>query len=605
MLVRLRIFAFPLAAILALTCAASAGEIHVSPRGDDAHPGTKDKPLRTLARARDLARGQQGETTVWLQAGVYRLEEPLRFDPRDSAKDGASLTYAAAPGAQVVISGGQPIAGWRQEGELLVADVAKATGETGSFRELFIGGERRPRARHPNTGYFRVEQAGPDNRTSFTFREGDVKPLAAPHEAEVVFLHDWSTSRVRIQEIDEKNRVMRFANPIGPGAPHYAISHFEPNPRYFLENAREYLDAPGEWFLDAAAGKLYYRPHEGETADNLQAIAPRLDNLVTVQGDAASGQPVRGLRFRGLTFAHCRWDTPRGGYAAGQATFHEDRDSGAKNPLRGLVPGAVRLELAENCALEDCRLEHLGGAGVSLGRQCHENHLTRCTLSDIAGNGVMIGETFTRKTADGTEQVCRGNQVTDCVIEHCGALYYGAVGVWIGIAQNTTIAHNDIRHLPYTGVSVGWQWNPTPTGCRENAVRDNHIHHVMQVLSDGGGIYTLGNQPGTVLAGNRIHDVPLNAGRAESNGMFIDEGSSLITIENNTIYNIDRSPIRFHRAERDTVRNNRLVCAPGIPPFRYNNTDAKTITRENNQVIEAKEWTPPTDDPTAKAGARG
>lgn len=603
MLLRLRALVLSLVGSFVLAGVALAGELYVSPEGDDAHPGSKDQPLRTLIRARDLARQQQGDITIWLQAGIYWLDAPLHLDTQHSADDGATITYAAAPGAEVVISGGQPISGWRQEGDLLVADV-QGIADPGSLRELFIGGERRPRARHPNEGYLRVEKAGPDNRTSFTYREGDVPSIAAPHRAEVVFLHDWSTSRIRIQEVDRENRVLRFANPIGPGAPHYAISHFEPHPRYYLENAREFLDSPGEWFLDAEVGKLYYHPREGESADNLQAVVPRLTNLITVQGDASTGTPVRGLRFRGLTFAYCRWDIPRGGYAAGQATFHEDRDSGAARPLRGLVPAAIRFELAEDCALEDCRLEHLGGAGVSFGRQCHGNRVSRCTLRDIAGNGILIGETFTRTAADGTEQVCRGNEVTDCVIEHCGVLYYGAVGVWVGIARNTTIAHNEIRHLPYTGVSVGWQWNTRPTGCRENAVRDNHIHHVMQILSDGGGIYTLGRQPGAVLAGNRIHDVPLNAGRAESNGMFIDEGSSLITIENNTIYNIDRSPIRFHRAERNTVRNNRLVCAPGVPPFRYNNSDPNTMTMENNQVIEAANWTPPDDDPTIKAGVR-
>jgi hypothetical protein len=227
-----------------------------------------------------------------------------------------------------------------------------------------------------------------------------------------------------------------------------------------------------------------------------------------------------------------------------------------------------------------------------------------CTVRDIGGNGVMFGEMITRKAPDGTEQVCRGNELTDSVIEHCGALFYGAVGVWVGIAQNTTVAHNEIRHLPYTGVSVGWRWDTQPTGCRENAVRDNHIHHVMQTLSDGGGIYTLGRQPGSVLSGNRIHDVPLNLGRAESNGMFIDEGSSEILIENNTIYHIERSPIRFHRAEHDTIRNNRLVCVPGIPPFRYNSTDPNSMIYEDNEVIETKAWTPPNDDPTASAGPR-
>ncbi len=596
---------FELVFFVALMSVAPAlAEVHVSLEGNDQNSGASDRPVRTIAQARELARAQSGEVTVILHGGTYMLDEPLHFTPQDSAKEKGAITYAAAPGEKVTISGGRAITGWRKENGFLVADVPEASSTGWSFRELFIGGERRPRARHPNTDYLRVVEAGPDNRTSFTFNDGDLKPLAEPNEAEVVFLHDWSVSRIRIKSIDSKTQTIRFDDPIGSNAPHYRINHFEQHPRYFVENAKEYLDAPGEWFLDRTAGKLWYAPREGESPDDLQVVAPWLEAIIAVQGDAEAGRPVRGLRFKDLTFAHCRWNTPRRGYAEGQANFFEQRDNDAGPRNRGMIPAALSFELAEDCVLENCRWEHLGGAGVSFGRQCHNNRVVGCTLTDIAGNGVMIGETITRTGPDGADLVCHDNEVSDCTIERCGQLFYGAVGVWVGIARNTTVANNEIRNLPYTGVSVGWRWDTQPTGCRENTVRDNHIHHVMQVLSDGGGIYTLGRQPGTLLSGNRIHDVPLNAGRAESNGMFIDEGSSLITIENNTIYHIEMSPIRFHKAEKDTVRQNRLVCAPGVPPFRYNSTDPATMTFGDNQVIEAKEWTPPADDPTADAGPR-
>jgi endoglucanase len=136
-------------------------------------------------------------------------------------------------------------------------------------------------------------------------------------------------------------------------------------------------------------------------------------------------------------------------------------------------------------------------------------------------------------------------------------------------------------------------WNTSATPCRGNVIEFNHIHHVMQMLSDGGGIYTLGRQPETVLRANLIHDVPLNAGRAESNGMFIDEGSSDILIEQNTIFNTARSPIRFHQATGDTVRNNVLVTPADVPTFRYNATDEKSMTYEGNQAPDPAEWTPP------------
>jgi len=186
-----------------------------------------------------------------------------------------------------------------------------------------------------------------------------------------------------------------------------------------------------------------------------------------------------------------------------------------------------------------------------------------------------------------------GNIVKNNLIEHCGQELFGAVGVWVGLAGQTTISHNEIRHLPYTGVSVGWMWwdprqraEPRETPCRANMVIDNHIHHVMQVLSDGGGIYTLGLQPGSVLRGNVIHDILRNAGRAESNGMFLDQGSGDLLIEKNVIYNVDRSPLRFHKGWENLVRQNVLSVRKNVPAVRYNDTKAERIRLMNNTIIE-------------------
>jgi hypothetical protein len=178
------------------------------------------------------------------------------------------------------------------------------------------------------------------------------------------------------------------------------------------------------------------------------------------------------------------------------------------------------------------------------------------------------------------------------VVEQCGRELYGAVGIWVGLAAATTVSHNEVRHLPYTGISVGWMWwnprsrpEPRETPCRETQVLNNHIHHVMQTLSDGGGIYALGVQPESALRGNLIHDVPTNAGRAESNGMFLDQGTGLFTIEENVIYNIGRSPLRFHKGWNNLVRRNVLEVSPGIATVRYNDTVTKRITLEDNTVV--------------------
>jgi hypothetical protein len=209
------------------------------------------------------------------------------------------------------------------------------------------------------------------------------------------------------------------------------------------------------------------------------------------------------------------------------------------------------------------------------------------------------------------EQAASGNIVKNNLVETCGQELFGAVGVWVGLAAKTTIARNEIRSLPYTGVSVGWMWwnpqsrpEPRQTPCRENTVEQNHIHHVMQTLSDGGGIYTLGDQPDSFLRGNVIHDVPANVGRAESNGMFLDQGTGEFVIEDNLIYGIDRSPLRFHKGWKNLVRNNTLAVRKGVPVVRYNDTRQERIVLEDNKVVEVTASDPNPLEETAPRAIR-
>jgi len=187
------------------------------------------------------------------------------------------------------------------------------------------------------------------------------------------------------------------------------------------------------------------------------------------------------------------------------------------------------------------------------------------------------------------EQVATGNRVENCIISETGQQFFGAVGIWSGLTARTLIKNNQISDLPYTGISAGWHWSTEPTPCREVQIVGNHIHHIMKVLSDGGGIYILGLQPGGEITGNRIHHVDINAGRAESNGMFLDEGCTDFTVANNLIYNIAKSPLRFHRATTNLVQDNVLVCGEGIPPVRYNRTDEKDIKMKGNQILSASD----------------
>lgn len=598
---RLRIVGFVLlwlpSALLAAVPNDAPVVIHVSADAKEEGDGSEAKPLRNLHRVMDVVRAK-AQVDPARESIVVQLRGTFFLDKTLALSEGKEAPFAgpSSKGPAIVftgpatISGGQQLGPWRVEGNVWKIDIPTAKEAAWSFRDLYINNERRPRARTPNEGFFRVEKTGPDRRTSFHFKPGDLKSIAHPTAAEIVFLHDWSISRIPIKAIDESAAIIRFTHPIGNAAPHYAIDHFEQQPRYFLEGAAEYLDAPGEWHLDSHAGVLSYLPRAGEKPEDCVAIAPRLETLVALE-------KCSDITFEDVTFAHTNWALPPGGYAGSQASFHEDRTGDRHPPGRKMVPAAITVDDAQTIRFLKCRFEHLGGSGLYFHQRCFACLAGSCTFRDIGANGVMIGDPGLprgfEKNADVKQYASTENVVRGCTIEHCGQLDYGAVGIWVGIAARNTIDHNTIRHLPYTGISVGWKWDPTWTPCFGNQVTNNHIHDVLQKMSDGGGIYTLGQQAGTKLSRNRIHDIPVNLGRAESNGIFMDEGSSQIVVEHNTIYNLSRSPIRFHKAQQNELVENTLVTPPGVPHFRYNNADEKTMTFFKNQLLEAEKWTPP------------
>jgi hypothetical protein len=603
--------ALSLSGIVAPTFAAekSPAIVHVSTKGDDAHDGSAARPLATIAGAQQLVRklvagGDVSAVRVEIASGEYFLAETLKFAPIDSSLE-CPVTYAGAADG-VVISGGFRVTEWRQgDGhweatvppfELDNANPSSAIAQP-TIRDLWINGRRATRARAPNEGFYRVEEAGSDNRTSFVVAPADLLRLAHPERAEVGFLHDWSMSRIRLAAIDAATRSYRFDDPIGGEADQFAITNFEPHPRYLVENAPELLDAPGEWYFDEATRALSYVPCEGESIDQTVAVVPLREQLLVVRGEA--DEPVTNLAFEGLTFSHTRFDLPPHGYAGIQSSMYERRAS-PDDKARLSMTAAVLVDGAEeSCRFSRCRFEGLAACGLHLARNAGVE-VYRCEFRDIGGDGVMIGS-----RDPGETPVNENSQVSECIIEDCGVTFHGAVGIWIGFARAAIVQNNELRNLPYTGVSVGWQWNNQPTPCQGHSISRNHIHHVMQLLSDGGGIYTLGLQPGTNLTENVIHDVTRNAGRAESNGIFMDEGSTSITVEGNLIYNIATSPIRFHRAGANKIVSNRLVSAPGIPAFSFLASDQAAMTFEGNNEMVAEEWKPAANDPAVlRAGPR-
>ena len=579
--------------LIAVSCSVpTTYDIYVSPNGIHSNNGSINEPMGSLHQAIEMSRNIKKDqpVNIWLTNGIHRITEPLTLSTSDSL-----LNFRAVPNEKPVISGGMLISKWKEESSGLYS--TQLTEEApGEIRELFINKQRATRARHPNKDYLRIAKAGEDKRTNFFFNEGDFPKVEKHENIELVLLHDWSISRINIQSIDWIKNQLTTVDWIGAKVlDFFNLTNWEKQPRYFLENALEFVDSPGEWYYDPAERKIYYYANPNETIDEMEAVIPVASQLVTISGNSKTRKKASKITFQDITFEHAAWQIPPNGYCGIQACMFDNRQ--IDNNGWNWVLAAIELDLASNCQFINCVIRNVGGSAIWFRQDTDNCTLTGSHIYDISGNGVNIGEGQTRKTDQKgeswwkttPEQATQNITISNSLIEQCGQQFYGAVGIWGGLIANTTIEHNEIRNMPYTGVSLGWMWSPQPTPCRENNITGNHIHHIMNKLSDGGGIYTLGLQPESVISNNLIHDVTVNAGRAESNGMFLDEGVTDVVVENNIVYNIAKSPLRFHRATTNIVRNNIFACNGGVPPIQYNSTNEDEIQKTDNKTLDNSE----------------
>lgn len=302
-----------------LSFSITAKDIYVSPFGNDSQDGSKKFPLKTITSAQVLAISlleteKESDITVWLAGGTYPISEALVFESFSSSRENAILVFKAQKGETPVISGGVEITGWSQneEGfwEVTLPEVLEGQE---SFRELFIGGKRAVRARFPNEGFLNVKKAGEDRRTNYFFEKNDFPIPVNLEGLELVFLHDWSISRIEVKEIDAVNNQLFTVDSIGAKSPaFFTIDNWEPNPRYFLENAPEFLDADYEWIFLKDQNKFLLKLPQGVNPNEQQVVVPLSEGLISILG--TENQQVKNIRFEGITFQFSKWAIPEKGY---------------------------------------------------------------------------------------------------------------------------------------------------------------------------------------------------------------------------------------------------------------------------------------------------
>jgi hypothetical protein len=552
------------AAMASAAPAGSATVIYVSPEGNDSWSGRmpapsaakSDGPLATPAAARDAVRklraagSLKGGATVQLRGGTYYLVEPLVLGPEDSGAAAAPLVIEAYPGEKPVLSGGRRITGFAKDaaGRWTVTIPEVKEGKW-SFRQLFVGGERRPLTRLPKEGFFRVvSQPGVDWKKDkyntpgdkFEFAPGDIKAAWAGKDVEIVLLHFWVDTHMRIASVDEEKHVATFDR---KARRKFTDDYTQGGARYYVVNAPDALDTPGQWRLDRASGTLTYLPKPGEDPARTEVIAPRLAQVIRFEGDPAAGKFIEHVTMRGLAISHTEWDLPSGSAGDGQAA--QD------------VPGAILATGLRRSSIERCRIENIGTYGIDLQEGCQEvrvvgNEIAHTGAGGIKVNGAGPGSPDARRT-------CR-NVITDNHIHDGGEIWHSGLGILVRHSGENLVAHNHIHHLYYTGISVGWTWGYAETVSKANIIEYNYIHDIGQgLLSDMGGIYTLGQAQGTIIRYNLIHDI-LSHGYGGW-GIYTDEGTTGILIENNVVYRTKTGGFHQHYGKENTVRNNVFAFA--------------------------------------------
>ena len=559
-----------------------AGEIYVSLQGNDKNPGTKEAPFNTLNRAIKQAREWRrlnwpevaGGIYIRLEEGVYAQRNSLFLRPEDSGTPDSPTVICAVDGAHPVISGGVAVTGWKRgcnhpavpeklKQKIWSAEAPLIGNRRVETRQMWVNGHKVQRAaQFPDGGLERMIDFNPEEQTITIPVSQSVNPerLQNAGQLEMIVHQRWAIAILRVKSIDAKDgqAVVRFHEPES----HLEFAHPWPQPviggekgnsSFCLTNALELLDQPGEWFQEYPSGTIYYYPQAGENMETAEVIIPALETLVTIDGTLS--RPVKHIQFNGITFAHTSWMRPsfqghvtlQGGFPLLDAYKLQEPGLPEKAELENQAwitrpEKAIRVRGAEHIDFKHCTFRHLSSTGLDYEWAVTASSVEDCQFTDIGGTALLVGafpdggfETHIPFIPADVRELCSHITIRNNFISNVTNEDWGCVGIGAGYVRNMDISHNEVCHLNYSGICVGWGWTSLESGMCNNRIEANYVHHFARRLYDAGGLYTLSNQPGSVMRNNRIEHL-IEAPYATNDRAFyiyLDEATDGYTMENN------------------------------------------------------------------------
>ena len=559
-----------------------AGEIYVSLQGNDKNPGTKEAPFNTLNRAIKQAREWRrlnrpevaGGIYIRLEEGVYAQRNSLFLRPEDSGTSDSPTVICAVDGAHPVISGGVAVTGWKRgcnhpaipeklRQKIWSAEAPLIGNRRVETRQMWVNGHKVQRAaQFPDGGLERMIDFNPEEQTITIPVSQSVNPkrLQNAGQLEMIVHQRWAIAILRVKSIDVKDgqAVVRFHEPES----HLEFAHPWPQPviggekgnsSFCLINALELLDQPGEWFQEYPSGTIYYYPQASENMETAEVIIPTLETLVTIDGTLS--RPVKHIQFNGITFAHTSWMRPsfqghvtlQGGFPLLDAYKLQEPGLPEKAELENQAwitrpETAIRVRGAEHIDFKHCTFRHLSSTGLDYEWAVTASSVEDCQFTDIGGTALLVGafpdggfETHIPFIPADVRELCSHITIRNNFISNVTNEDWGCVGIGAGYVRNMDISHNEVCHLNYSGICVGWGWTSLESGMCNNRIEANYVHHFARRLYDAGGLYTLSNQPGSVMRNNRIEHL-IEAPYATNDRAFyiyLDEATDGYTMENN------------------------------------------------------------------------
>jgi len=361
-----------------------------------------------------------------------------------------------------------------------------------------------------------------------------------------------------------------------------------------IENVFALLGEPLEWYFDRSEKMLYVGFAEGDSPENHEIVMPLVEQLLLVEGKL-DRKPCH-LRFENLQFMHTTWLFPQK-YGVPEVQANQMKFTSIPEGMELEKPyeadyqkviGALRVLAARDVSFIGCSFTMLGTGALQYEFGTQDSRISRNHFYEIGGSAVSLGDFYLDRAhhPDDHREIVRNIEITNNLIHDTGRDFRGSVAITAGYVQDVTIAHNDIFDVPYSAISLGWGWGETdvsvgprlrtpwkvPTVCKRNRIMNNHIHHCMMMLCDGGAIYTLGRMEGTVISGNYIHEssgyqgegywgVKIGGYNCEEvsdpeaerfwdrhgvpGGIYLDEGSSGIEIRENILHDV-AVPLNYH-----------------------------------------------------------